>query len=159
MPASFQTLIAALAFGPLSLTFAVAAEGPAAHAAKMRRGSGMYCDGESPHLREQCPDCHGGERRARHRLDADRFAKRSDFEHDCDGPLSCHCRDFVIELPNGPDEIGHRAVVDKASVLDFHATQLHAPGLDHERLTFPFQGLDASLTGVDPAHVVRPIFA
>ena len=57
------------------------------------------------------------------------------------------------------DEIGHRAVVDKVSVRDFHATLLHALGLNHERLTFPFQGLDASLTGVEPAHVVKQIFA
>ena len=57
------------------------------------------------------------------------------------------------------DEIGHRAVVDKVSVRDFHATLLHALGLNHERLTFPFQGLDASLTGVEPAHVVKQMFA
>lgn len=57
------------------------------------------------------------------------------------------------------DEIGHRATVDKVSVRDFHATLLHALGLDHERLTFPFQGLDARLTGVEPSHVVKQIFA
>jgi hypothetical protein len=45
------------------------------------------------------------------------------------------------------------------SVRDFHATLLHALGLNHERLTFPFQGLDASLTGVEPAHVVKQMFA
>lgn len=57
------------------------------------------------------------------------------------------------------DDIGHRAAVDKVSVHDFHATLLHALGLDHEKLTFPFQGLDARLTGVEPSHVVKQIFA
>jgi hypothetical protein len=55
------------------------------------------------------------------------------------------------------DDIGHRAAVDKVSVHDFHATLLHALGL--ENLTFPFQGLDARLTGVEPSHVVKQLFA
>ena len=57
------------------------------------------------------------------------------------------------------DDIGHKALVDKVSVRDFHATILHALGLDHERLIFPFQGLDQRLTGVEHARVVREIFA
>ncbi len=57
------------------------------------------------------------------------------------------------------DEIGHKAFVDKVSVRDFHATILHALGLDHERLIFPFQGLDQRLTGVEHARVVEEIFA
>ena len=57
------------------------------------------------------------------------------------------------------DEIGHKAVVNKVSVHDLHATILHALGLDHEKLTYPFQGLDARLTGVEPCHVVKEIFA
>ena len=57
------------------------------------------------------------------------------------------------------DDIGHKAAVDKVSVHDFHATLLHALGLDHEKLIFPFQGLDQRLTGVEPAHVVKQIFA
>jgi uncharacterized protein (DUF1501 family) len=57
------------------------------------------------------------------------------------------------------DEIGHKAVVNKVSVRDFHATLLHALGIDHEKLIFPFQGLDQRLTGVEPAHVVKEIFA
>jgi hypothetical protein len=36
---------------------------------------------------------------------------------------------------------------------------LHLLGLDHQRLTFKFQGLDAKLTGVEPARVVREIIA
>ena len=57
------------------------------------------------------------------------------------------------------DEIGHKAAVDKVSVRDFHATILHALGLNHEQLTFRFQGLDQRLTGVEPARVVKEIFA
>jgi len=33
-------------------------------------------------------------------------------------------------------------------VNDFHATMLHFFGLDHTKLTYRFQGLDARLTGV-----------
>jgi hypothetical protein len=36
---------------------------------------------------------------------------------------------------------------------------LHLLGIDHERLTFQFQGLDQRLTGVEPARVVEQILA
>ena len=55
------------------------------------------------------------------------------------------------------DELGHKAAQDKVSVRDFHATLLALLGLDHEKLTFSFQGLDHRLTGVEPARVVREI--
>ncbi len=57
------------------------------------------------------------------------------------------------------DEIGLKAAVDKVSVRDFHATILHALGLDHEQLSYKFQGLDQRLTGVEHARVVKEIFA
>ena len=57
------------------------------------------------------------------------------------------------------DEIGHKAAVNRVSVHDFHATILHALGLDHEKLTFAFQGLDQRLTGVEKSRVVKEIFA
>jgi hypothetical protein len=57
------------------------------------------------------------------------------------------------------DEIGFGAVEGKVHVRDLHATILHLMGLDHERLTYKFQGLDAKLTGVEPAHVVQEILA
>ncbi|MCH8805211.1 MAG: DUF1501 domain-containing protein [Planctomycetes bacterium] len=37
------------------------------------------------------------------------------------------------------------------------ATILHLLGFDHETLTYPFQGLDQRLTGVEQAHVVNEI--
>ncbi len=57
------------------------------------------------------------------------------------------------------DEIGHKAVVNRVGVHDLHATLLHALGLDHEKLTFKFQGLDQRLTGVEKSRVVQEIFA
>ncbi len=57
------------------------------------------------------------------------------------------------------DDLGYNAVEDVVSVHDFHATMLHLLGIDHERFTFKFQGLDMRLTGVEPAHVVKPIVA
>ena len=57
------------------------------------------------------------------------------------------------------DEIGFGAVEGKVHVRDLHATILHLMGLDHERLTYKFQGLDARLTGVEPAHVVKEILS
>ena len=42
---------------------------------------------------------------------------------------------------------------------DFHATLLHLMGIEHERLSVKFQGLDARLTGVEPAHIVKEILA
>jgi len=57
------------------------------------------------------------------------------------------------------DEFGFNATRDRVHVRDLHATILHLLGLDHQRLTFKFQGLDAKLTGVEPAHVVRELLA
>ena len=57
------------------------------------------------------------------------------------------------------DEIGLKAAVHKVSTRDFHATLLSALGLDHEQLSYRFQGLDQRLTGVERARVVKEIFA
>ncbi|HMF12490.1 MAG TPA: DUF1501 domain-containing protein [Gemmataceae bacterium] len=46
------------------------------------------------------------------------------------------------------DEFGLRAVKDRISVNDFHATLLHLVGLDHEKLTFLHDGRDERLTDV-----------
>jgi len=42
-------------------------------------------------------------------------------------------------------------------INDFNATILHALGIDHERFTVKYQGLDWRLTGVDGAKVVKPL--
>jgi hypothetical protein len=44
------------------------------------------------------------------------------------------------------DELGLRAVEDRAHVHDLHATILHLVGFDHTRLTFPHDGRDERLT-------------
>lgn len=54
---------------------------------------------------------------------------------------------------------GYNIVKDPVPVRDFHATLLHLLGIDHDRLTYKFQGLDAKLTGVEEAHVVRGVLA
>jgi hypothetical protein len=46
------------------------------------------------------------------------------------------------------DEIGYYTVEDKFHVHDLQATILHLLGLDHERLTYRFQGRDFRLTDV-----------
>ena len=57
------------------------------------------------------------------------------------------------------DELGYHAVDDVVHVRDLHATMLHLLGLDHERLSVRYQGLDTRLTGVVPARVVKGILA
>ena len=54
-------------------------------------------------------------------------------------------------------EFGYNVVEDGVHVRDFHATLLHLMGIDHHRLSAKFQGLDARLTGVEPARVVHDI--
>lgn len=57
------------------------------------------------------------------------------------------------------DDYCYNVVKDPVHVRDFNATILHQLGLDHNRLTFPFLGLDQKLTGVNEAHVVKDILA
>ncbi|HRI88808.1 MAG TPA: DUF1501 domain-containing protein [Candidatus Hydrogenedentes bacterium] len=46
------------------------------------------------------------------------------------------------------DELGYRAVEEPVHIHDLQATILHLLGLDHEQLTFRFQGRDFRLTDV-----------
>lgn len=57
------------------------------------------------------------------------------------------------------DDFSYNVVEDSVHVRDLHATMLHLLGIDHTRLTFPFQGLDQKLTGVEPSRVVKEIIA
>ena len=56
------------------------------------------------------------------------------------------------------DEFGFKAVEDRVSVHDLHATMLHLLGLDHERLTYRHSGRDFRLTDVH-GRVVHEIIA
>lgn len=55
------------------------------------------------------------------------------------------------------DELGYNSVENIVHVRDLHATMLHCFGVDHERFTERFQGLDIRLTGVEPSHVVQDV--
>lgn len=46
------------------------------------------------------------------------------------------------------DEIGYYGINGKVHIHDLQATILHCLGLDHEKLTYPFQGRDFRLTDV-----------
>ena len=46
------------------------------------------------------------------------------------------------------DELGYKAVKDRVSINDLHATILHLIGVDHEKLTYRFNGRDFRLTDV-----------
>ncbi len=56
------------------------------------------------------------------------------------------------------DELGMNAVEQPVHVHDFQATILHLLGIDHERLTYRFQGRDFRLTDVH-GHVVENILS
>ena len=80
-----------------------------------------------------------------------------------------HNKGFSIWLTGGgirkgitygsTDELGYAAVENPVSVHDLHATMLHLLGINHERFTHKFQGLDARLTGVEQAQPVSGILA
>ena len=52
------------------------------------------------------------------------------------------------------DDYGYRAVENPKSVYDLHATILRAMGIDHEKLTYRFNGRDMRLTDVH-GHVIK----
>jgi len=57
------------------------------------------------------------------------------------------------------DELGYAAIEDRCTVRDLHATMLHQLGIRHDSFSIKFQGLDAKLTGVEGAEVIRKILA
>ena len=57
------------------------------------------------------------------------------------------------------DEFGYNAVKDVVQIRDLHATILQLMGIDHQKLSVKFQGLEMKLTGVEEAHVVSDILA
>jgi hypothetical protein len=78
-----------------------------------------------------------------------------------------HIKGFSMWLAGGPvrggvgfgvtDELGYNAVENPVHVRDLHATMLHLLGIDHERFTVKYQGLDMRLTGVEKARAVKDI--
>lgn len=59
------------------------------------------------------------------------------------------------------DDFGYKAVQDVVRVPDLHATLLHALGLNHERLTYPHDGRDDTLTdaNVSRARIISQLLA
>jgi uncharacterized protein (DUF1501 family) len=57
------------------------------------------------------------------------------------------------------DDFSYNIVKDPIHIHDFHATILHQLGFDHERFSYRHQGLDAKLTGVEKAHVIKELLA
>ncbi|MCH2210340.1 MAG: DUF1501 domain-containing protein [Fuerstiella sp.] len=55
------------------------------------------------------------------------------------------------------DDFCYNVVEDSVHIRDLNATILDCLGIDHEKLTFRFQGLDQRLTGVEPANVVQKV--
>jgi uncharacterized protein (DUF1501 family) len=81
-----------------------------------------------------------------------------------------HPRCFTMWLAGGgikggtiygqTDEFSYNIVENPVHVRDFHATLLHLLGIQHDRFTFKWQGVDMRLTGVDQeATVVKEILA
>ena len=79
-----------------------------------------------------------------------------------------HIRGFSMWMAGGgikpgtsygaTDELGYYAVDNPVHVHDLHATMLHLMGVDHERLTYRYQGRDFRLTDV-AGKVVKGILA
>ena len=57
------------------------------------------------------------------------------------------------------DDFAYNIVRDPVHIRDFNATILHLLGVDHERFTYKYQGLDQRLTGVEDAKIVRELLA
>ncbi|HIG84998.1 MAG TPA: DUF1501 domain-containing protein [Verrucomicrobia bacterium] len=57
------------------------------------------------------------------------------------------------------DELGYNSVNNVVHIRDLHATMLHLLGINHSRFTVQYQGLDARLTGVEKANVVKEIIS
>ena len=55
------------------------------------------------------------------------------------------------------DELGHEAAANRHHIRDLHAMILHLMGLEHEKLTYLYGGLNQKLTGVQEAHVLEDI--
>jgi hypothetical protein len=78
-----------------------------------------------------------------------------------------HPRCFTIWMAGGgikpgisygeTDEFSYNVAKDPVHVRDLHATVLQLLGIDHQRFTYRFQGLDFRLTGVEESRIVKEI--
>jgi hypothetical protein len=80
-----------------------------------------------------------------------------------------HPRNFCMWMAGGgirggtvvgeTDDFSYNIVDDPVHINDLNATILHCMGIDHERFTFKYQGLDQKLTGVEAARPVTKLLA
>ena len=80
-----------------------------------------------------------------------------------------HPRNFCMWLAGGgvkagyvhgeTDDFSYNIIRDPVSINDLNATILQCMGIDHNRLTFKFQGLEQKLTGVEQPKVVPELLA
>jgi hypothetical protein len=78
-----------------------------------------------------------------------------------------HPRNFCMWMAGGgikggvtygeTDDFSYNVVANPCHVNDLNATVLHCLGIDHERFTYKFQGLEQRLTGVEPQKVISEI--
>ena len=81
-------------------------------------------------------------------------------DHNPEG-FTCWLAGAGVKAPftyGATDEFGYKAAENVVDVHDFHATILHLLGLDHERLTYYYNGLERRLTDVH-GRVIREILA
>ena len=57
------------------------------------------------------------------------------------------------------DDFSYNIVKDPVHISDFHATVLHLLGFHFDRFSYKFQGLDAKLTGINQAKVIKELLA
>ena len=55
------------------------------------------------------------------------------------------------------DDFSYNVIENPVHVNDLNATILHCMGIDHERLSYLYQGLEQRLTGVEPQRVLKEI--
>jgi uncharacterized protein (DUF1501 family) len=97
------------------------------------------------------------------------FGRTPMYQGKGDAGRDHHIKGFSMWLAGGgirggisygaTDELGYHAVERPVHVRDLHATMLYMLGIDHQRLSVKYLGLDAKLTGVEPAHVLTEIIA
>ena len=80
-----------------------------------------------------------------------------------------HPRNFCMWMAGGgikggqvygeTDDFSYNVVHNPVHINDLNATMLHCLGIDHERFTVKFQGLDQRLTGVEGPKIIKELLA
>ena len=80
-----------------------------------------------------------------------------------------HPRNFCMWMAGGgikggivhgeTDDFSYNPVADPVHINEINATMLHCLGINHERFSLEFQGLDQRLTGVESVSVVKNLLA